>query len=102
MEHFSVGAVGTGHGGLATGACLAYVGHGVTCLDNNQGRVAGLREGRVPVYEPGLEELIARGAQEGSTLTAPRSWPRSYEKPTSSSWPSVPRSTVTARPTSRT
>ena len=62
MEHFSVGVVGTGYVGLATGACLAYVGHRVTCLDNDQERVAGLREGRVPFYEPGLEELIARSA----------------------------------------
>src|SRR5215212_4874936 len=62
MEHLSVGVVGTGYVGLATGACLAYIGHGVTCLDTDQGRVAGLREGRVPFYEPGLEELIAKSA----------------------------------------
>jgi UDPglucose 6-dehydrogenase len=60
--HFDVGVVGTGYVGLATGACLAYVGHRVTCLDNNQERVAGLREGRVPFYEPGLHELIAKSA----------------------------------------
>ena len=47
---------------MATGACLAYVGHRVTCLDNDQERVAYLSEGKVPFYEPGLEELIARGA----------------------------------------
>jgi UDPglucose 6-dehydrogenase len=62
VVHFSVAVVGTGYVGLATGACLAYVGHRVTCLDNDQERVAGLREGRVPFYEPGLEELIARSA----------------------------------------
>src|SRR5215216_2159234 len=62
MEHFSVGVIGTGYVGLATGACLAYIGQGVTCRDNDQGRVAGLREGRVPFYEPGLEELIAKSA----------------------------------------
>jgi UDPglucose 6-dehydrogenase len=62
MEHSSVGVVGTGYVGLATGACLAYVGHRVTCLDNDQERVAGLREGKVPFYEPGLEELIVRSA----------------------------------------
>src|SRR5918993_3476580 len=62
MVHFDVGVVGTGYVGLATGACLAYVGHKVTCLDSNQERVAGLREGRVPFYEPGLEELIAKSA----------------------------------------
>jgi UDPglucose 6-dehydrogenase len=62
MEHFAVGVVGTGYVGLATGACLAYVGHSVTCLDNDQERLAGLRKGRVPFYEPGLEELIAKSA----------------------------------------
>jgi UDPglucose 6-dehydrogenase len=62
MEHLDVGVVGTGYVGLATGACLAYVGHRVICVDNNQERVAGLTEGRVPFYEPGLEELIARSA----------------------------------------
>ena len=62
MEHFSVAVVGTGYVGLATGACLSYVGHTVTCLDNDRERVAGLREGRVPFYEPALEELIAKSA----------------------------------------
>jgi UDPglucose 6-dehydrogenase len=62
MEHSSVGVVGTGYVGLATGACLAHVGHRVTCLDTDQERVAGLREGKVPFYEPGLEELIVRSA----------------------------------------
>src|SRR5215208_3051026 len=62
MEHFDVGVVGTGYVGLATGASLAYVGHRVTCLDNNQERVASLREGKVPFYEPGLKELISKSA----------------------------------------
>src|ERR687897_784679 len=62
MEHFDVGVVGTGYVGLATGASLAYVGHRVTCLDNNEERVASLREGKVPFYEPGLQELIAKSA----------------------------------------
>jgi UDPglucose 6-dehydrogenase len=60
MEQLRVGVVGTGYVGLATGACLAHVGHEVTCLDNDPERVEGLREGQVPFYEPGLEELVAR------------------------------------------
>jgi UDPglucose 6-dehydrogenase len=47
MEHSDVGVVGTGYVGLATGASLAYVGHRVTCLDNNHERVASLRVGNV-------------------------------------------------------
>jgi UDPglucose 6-dehydrogenase len=62
MEQLDVGIVGTGYVGLATGASLAYIGHRVTCLDNNQERVAGLKVGRVPFYEPGVEELIAKCA----------------------------------------
>jgi UDPglucose 6-dehydrogenase len=62
MEHLDVGVVGTGYVGLATGASLAYIGHRVTCLDNNQERVADLKLGRVPFYEPGVEELIAKCA----------------------------------------
>ena len=62
MEHFDVGVVGTGYVGLATGASLAYVGHRVICLDNDHERVASLREGKVPFYEPGLRELIAKSA----------------------------------------
>src|ERR687889_817040 len=62
MEHFDVGVVGTGYVGLATGASLAYVGHRVTCLDTNHERVASLREGKVPYYEPGPQELIAKSA----------------------------------------
>jgi UDPglucose 6-dehydrogenase len=63
MEHFDVGVVGTGYVGLATGASLAYVGHRVICLDNDHERVASLREGKVPFYEPGLRELIAKSAR---------------------------------------
>jgi UDPglucose 6-dehydrogenase len=63
MEHFDVGVVGTGYVGLATGASLAYIGHRVICLDNDHERVASLREGKVPFYEPGLRELIAKSAR---------------------------------------
>jgi UDPglucose 6-dehydrogenase len=51
--------------GLVTGACLAHVGHRVVCVDRDEGRVAELREGRMPIYEPGLEELVAEGSRRG-------------------------------------
>ena len=60
MEEFKVGVVGAGYVGLVTGACLAHVGHEVVCVDKDEGRVAELDEGRVPIYEPGLEDLISR------------------------------------------
>ncbi len=47
---------------MATGACLAYVGHTVTLVDVNEERVAELEAGKLPIYEPGLEELMAKNA----------------------------------------
>ena len=61
MREFNVGVVGAGYVGLATGACMAHVGHRVTLVDTDAERIEGLRRGKVPIYEPGLEELIARG-----------------------------------------
>jgi UDP-glucose 6-dehydrogenase len=65
LEEFRVGVVGAGYVGLVTGACLAHVGHRVTCVDKDEGRVAELNEGRVPIYEPGLEEMISRAREHG-------------------------------------
>ena len=62
-ETFNVGVVGAGYVGLVTAACLAHVGHRVACVDKNESRVVELREGHVPIYEPGLEELVADGTR---------------------------------------
>jgi UDPglucose 6-dehydrogenase len=61
IEEFNVGVVGAGYVGLVTGACLAHLGHRVTCVDKDEERVAGLKEGLIPFYEPGLEELVEGG-----------------------------------------
>jgi UDPglucose 6-dehydrogenase len=61
----NVGIVGTGYVGLVTGACLAELGASVVCADKDRGKVAALRGGRVPFYEPGLEKLVARNIGRG-------------------------------------
>ncbi len=54
-----IAILGTGYVGLTTGVCLAYLGHDVTCLDPVEEKILALREGRIPIYEPGLAELLA-------------------------------------------
>ena len=63
-EVFNVGVVGAGYVGLATGACLSHLGHEVVCIDEDEERIRGLEEGRMPFYEPGLEVLLSRGVRE--------------------------------------
>lgn len=57
--------LGTGYVGLVTGACLADFGHSVTCVDTDVSRLAEIAQGRVPFYEPGLEELVQRHIKSG-------------------------------------
>jgi UDPglucose 6-dehydrogenase len=50
--------VGAGYVGLVSGACFADFGHAVTCVDNDQAKVDALQQGRIPIFEPGLEDLV--------------------------------------------
>lgn len=58
-----VSIFGSGYVGLVTGACLAEVGHHVVCVDVDANKIALLQAGQVPIYEPGLSELIAKNAR---------------------------------------
>jgi UDPglucose 6-dehydrogenase len=57
--------VGTGYVGLVTGACLADFGMNVTCVDKDEAKVAALQRGQIPIYEPGLEEMVAKNERAG-------------------------------------
>lgn len=57
--------VGCGYVGLVTGACFADLGNKVTCVDNDKLKIGKLKRGGMPLYEPGLEDLIKRGTKEG-------------------------------------
>lgn len=59
-----VAMIGTGYVGLVSGACFADFGHHVTCIDKDQEKVDMLRSGGIPIYEPGLDQLVQRNVRE--------------------------------------
>lgn len=60
-----IAIVGTGYVGLVAGTCFADTGQDVFCVDKDESKVAGLKAGKVPIYEPGLDHLIHRNVEEG-------------------------------------
>ena len=57
--------IGAGYVGLVSGTCLADFGHDVVCVEVDEAKVAGLKQGHIPIYEPGLSELVLANQSEG-------------------------------------
>src|SRR6516162_4012332 len=57
--------IGSGYVGLVSGACFADFGHVVTCVDKDRAKIAALKRGEMPIFEPGLDELVADNVKEG-------------------------------------
>ncbi len=60
-----IAMIGTGYVGLVSGACFSEFGYTVTCVDNDAAKVASLNEGKMPIFEPGLEDLVANNVRAG-------------------------------------
>ncbi len=60
-----IAIIGTGYVGLVSGACMADFGHVVTCVDTNVEKIAGIERGEMPIFEPGLGDLVARNRRAG-------------------------------------
>ncbi len=60
-----IAVIGTGYVGLVSGVCFSDFGHEVVCVDKDPAKIDALRRGEVPIYEPGLEDLMARNVEAG-------------------------------------
>ena len=65
QHELKIAVIGTGYVGLVTGTCLAELGHHVVCVDTDELKIARLKAGEIPIYEPGLKELVAANVARG-------------------------------------
>src|SRR6188474_2343666 len=60
-----IAVIGTGYVGLVTGACFSEFGVDVTCVDVDESKIDKLNNGQIPIYEPGLDQIVERNAKDG-------------------------------------
>lgn len=70
-QPLKIGIIGAGYVGLVTGTCFAEIGHKVICVDNDRKKLAVLKRGKVPIYEPGLDRLIKENVKQGRLSFSP-------------------------------
>ena len=96
-----IAIVGSGYVGLVAGACLAENGNDVICVDKDPAKIRALQRGRIPIYEPGLEEMVRRNrAEKRLTFTTALDAASATPRSSSSRW--ARRPARTARPTCST
>jgi len=66
--------IGAGYVGFVSGACFADFGHAVCCVDKDEAKIAALEAGRIPNYEPGLEDLLDACAKSADALVTVTEW----------------------------
>ena len=94
--------IGSGYVGLVSGACFADFGHEVVCVDKDEGRIAALERLEIPIFEPGLEDMVAPVYVRGGSLSRPKFRRRSDKQTSSLSRLGPPRGAETGTPTFRT
>ena len=74
MKYMKIAVVGTGYVGLVTGTCFAEIGVDVVCVDIDAEKIARIERGDIPIYEPGLDEMVIRNMKAGRLRLVSTGW----------------------------